>query len=224
MQALSNTLIEATTIRYANILQKSPALRHVVNTHGADRKWGSTHPDDCAQETTSTHHQQMHKSMPQSLKQTNSVKKSLGVVFLDDATQEEINNGNLSLIITIPPRCMNIHPPPNTRFPKKKGTSGNHPRHQLQRENRKQHRHTHRHTHTTTMEKEILSSCHDPRNKPHCRAHQSATREPFPPRERLARCNSTCMEMDDIAHRLSGNRTQRRPIRCEPTQRLRKVQ
>jgi hypothetical protein len=82
----------------------------------------------------------MHKSMPQSLKQTNSGKKSLGVVFLDDATQEEINKGNLSLIITIPPRCMNIHPPPNTRFPKKKGTShlpmG---RHQLQRENRKQH-------------------------------------------------------------------------------------
>jgi hypothetical protein len=50
IQFLSNTLIGATTIRYATILQTSPSLQHVVNRHGADRLWGSCHPKDCTQD------------------------------------------------------------------------------------------------------------------------------------------------------------------------------
>jgi hypothetical protein len=40
-QALAHTLIDADTIRYANVLPKSPALTHVLNAEGADRMWGS---------------------------------------------------------------------------------------------------------------------------------------------------------------------------------------
>jgi hypothetical protein len=40
-QALAHTFIDADTIRYANVLQRSPALTHVINAEGADRMWGS---------------------------------------------------------------------------------------------------------------------------------------------------------------------------------------
>ena len=40
-QALAHTLIDADTIRYANVLQKSPTMQHIINEEGADRLWGS---------------------------------------------------------------------------------------------------------------------------------------------------------------------------------------
>jgi hypothetical protein len=127
LQFLSNTLIGATTIRYANILQKSPSLQHVVNKHGADRLWGSCHPKDCTQDNyfySPPNNDQitaLHEA--QNLKLTNVVDKTLGVVLLDEETLAEIAQSKLTLIATIPPRCINIHPHPNTRIPKKKGTT-----------------------------------------------------------------------------------------------------
>jgi hypothetical protein len=127
IQFLSNTLIGATTIRYANILQKSPSLQHVVNRHGADRLWGSCHPKYCTQDnyfySPPNNDQISALQEAQNLKQTNVVGKTLGVVLLDEETLAEIAQSKLTLIATIPPRCINVHPHPNTRIPKKKGTT-----------------------------------------------------------------------------------------------------
>ena len=41
-QALAHTLIGAETVRYVNILQRSPIMKHVINKEGTDRMWGSS--------------------------------------------------------------------------------------------------------------------------------------------------------------------------------------
>jgi hypothetical protein len=224
MQALSNTLIEATTIRYANILQRFPALRHVVNTHGADRKWGSAHPDDCAQGNyfySPPTNAQIHALREaQSLKQTNSVNKYLGAVYLDEETQEQINKGNLSLIITIPPRCIHIHPSPNTRFPKKKGTSHLPIGIILGINSREK----------TANSTDILIAMHTLHQwkKKHRRAatiHETSliaelTKQPL---ESLSLQEKDWHDAIRRAWKWTTC-TQRRPIRCEPTQRLQRIQ
>jgi hypothetical protein len=89
--------------------------------------WGSCHPKDCTQDNyfySPPNNDQitaLHEA--QNLKLTNGVEKTLGVVLLDKETLAKIAQSKLTLIATIPPRCINIHPHPNTRIPKKKGTT-----------------------------------------------------------------------------------------------------
>jgi hypothetical protein len=127
IQFLASTLIDATTIRYANILQKSPCLQHVVNKHGADRMWGSSHPETCAQNnfvySPPNNDQLGALREAQDLKSKSMIDKTLGAVFLDKETMDEIEQSNLTLIATIPPRGVHIHPHPSTRIPKQKGTT-----------------------------------------------------------------------------------------------------
>jgi hypothetical protein len=127
LQSLASSLVQATTIRYANILQKTPKLKHVVNTHGADRLWGSKHPDECPKDnyfySPPVNFQLKALRLSAELKRSDTIQKTFGVVLLDADTQAEIDQGHLALIATIPARCMHLSFPPSTRKPKKKGTT-----------------------------------------------------------------------------------------------------
>jgi hypothetical protein len=116
-QALAHTLIEADTVRYANILQKSPILKHVINQEGADRMWGSKSKEN------DTHKGNYYYSPPSNTqsnalktaaeqKREGSIPKTMGLLRLDPATRVEIEKGNLTLIATIPKGDVPIQPHP----------------------------------------------------------------------------------------------------------------
>jgi hypothetical protein len=124
-QALAHTLIEADTVRYANILQKSPILKHVINQEGADRMWGSKSKEN------DTHKGNYYYSPPSNTqsnalktaaeqKREGSIPKTMGLLRLDPATRVEIEKGNLTLIATIPKGDVPIQPHPSTKRPSKK--------------------------------------------------------------------------------------------------------
>jgi ribonuclease HI len=121
-QALAHTLIEADTVRYANILQKSPILKHVINEEGADRMWGSK------SNKTDTHKGNYYYSPPSNAqsnalkiateqKRTGSISKTMGLLCLDPITRIEIEKTNLTLIATIPKGDVKIKAHPSTRRP-----------------------------------------------------------------------------------------------------------
>jgi large subunit ribosomal protein L40e len=125
-QALAHTLIEADTMRYANVLQQSPALKHVINEDGADRMWGSQ-----GSKERDTHKGNYYYSPPCDTqlnalqtaaehKRTGSVSKTMGLLRLDLDTQKEIQKGDLTLIATIPKGNVKIQPHPSTRRPTSK--------------------------------------------------------------------------------------------------------
>ena len=126
-QALAHTLIEADTVRYANILQKSPILKHVVNEDGPDRMWGSKGPEE------DSHKGNYYYAPPSNMqlkalrtaaehKRTGSISKTMGLLRLDPDTRTEINQGNLTLVATIPTGDLILQPHPSTKRAANKST------------------------------------------------------------------------------------------------------
>jgi hypothetical protein len=129
IQFLAKNLIDASSIRFGNILQKSTAISNVINTHGADRMWGSFSPNDvdCPQDNyyyaPNTYQYEQALRSAACHKENNIIDKSLGVVQLTPEVKDYIKEQKLSLIVTIPARAIHLFPSHFTKTPIKKSTS-----------------------------------------------------------------------------------------------------
>jgi hypothetical protein len=129
LQFLARNLIDASAIRYGNILQKSAAIPTVINSHGADRMWGSIHPDSagCPKSNyyyaPSNHRWKKAVQLAAGHKRDNIIDSSLGVLQLTPEVKRFIKQQKVSIIATIPARAIHLFPSPLTRRPVKKSTS-----------------------------------------------------------------------------------------------------
>jgi hypothetical protein len=129
LQSLARNLVDASSFRYGNILQKSAALSNVVNSHGADRMWGSVNPTDlhCPQDNYfySPNVFQSERALKSAAlhKKECNIGKSLGVVELTPKIKDHIKRQKLSLVATIPARAIHLFPSPFTKTPIKKCTT-----------------------------------------------------------------------------------------------------
>jgi len=129
VQPLAKALIGAEAYRGATILQKTPALPHIINTNGADRAWGTSDPSapdcpNCNYIYTPTQIQQANALETAARHKTTSYcEKSLGLIALNPEALKQLESLPLSIVALLPPNAIKLHAPNTARAPRKK--SGN---------------------------------------------------------------------------------------------------